>query len=189
MKIVFGQGNPERKYNNTRHNTGFMVLEALANEYGAVWKVNEQIHARYAEAMIAGEKIILIQPLTFYNETGRVARAYTDYYKLDPTTQFLAIHDDLALPFGTIRVRNKGSDAGNNGIKSLNKYLGADYHRIRIGIWTDERDRMDDTNFVLGTFNRKEVKKLKKSIIPEVNNLVEAFARGTLDAQSAKITD
>lgn len=189
MKIILGQGNPDLKYANTRHNTGFMVLEALGERHDAVWKNDDQLHVRHALVMIGGEKVLLLKPLTFYNETGGAARALIDYYKVDSGTDLLVIHDDLALPLGTIRVRDKGSDAGNNGVKSLNRHLGDQYHRVRIGIWTEQRERMDDVDFVLSKFTTGELKTLEHTIIPEVLRIVDRFIAGELEPHSSTPTE
>lgn len=187
MKIIFAQGNPDTKYVRTRHNTGFLVLDAVGEKYGATWRDIDKYKGRISDVMINGEKVLLVKPLSYYNDTGLVARTLADYYKLDPAKDFLVVHDDLALPFGTIRIRENGSDAGNNGIKSLNAHLGPDYPRIRIGIWTEDRDKMDDVNFVLGTFPKAEFEKLEKEIIPKAIELVEAFVQEKLEFSSHKI--
>ncbi|MEP6710637.1 MAG: aminoacyl-tRNA hydrolase, partial [Candidatus Saccharibacteria bacterium] len=134
MKLIFAQGNPGDQYNTTRHNVGFAILDALAKKFEASFTSKPKFFADIAELNIEGEKILLVKPATFYNETGKSARALVDFYKLAPATDVLVVHDDLALPFGTLRTREKGSDAGNNGIKSLNAHLGPDYARLRIGI-------------------------------------------------------
>ena len=187
MKIVFAQGNPDAKYRNTRHNTGFLALDALSEKYTASWKDIGKFHARTAEAIIAGEKVVLVKPLSYYNDTGLVARQFIDFYKLDPATDFAVIHDDLALPLGTIRIRESGSDAGNNGIKSINAHLGSAYVRIRVGIWAESRDLMDDAAFVLGTFSKGERDKLDADILPKVVESIEHFVAGTLQISSHKI--
>ena len=184
MKLIFAQGNPGLQYARTRHNAGFIVLETLADNENAQWKTDSKFKAELAEINIQGEKILLVKPLSFYNETGQVARSLVDFYKLDPTTDVLVIHDELALPFGTIRIREKGSDAGNNGIKSLNAHLGADYGRIRIGIWNELRDQMDDAAFVLSKFSADETKALHEIIDKTIIPLVRDFANGTLVATS-----
>src|SRR5690606_33026751 len=101
---------------------------------------------------------------------------------------FLAIHDELALPLGTIRVREKGSDAGNNGIKSLNTHVGPRYQRIRVGTWVEDRNQIDDVDFVLGKFNTEEQKKILK-LYPLVEELIHAFFKGALDSQSVKLNE
>ena len=189
MKILFAQGNPDTKYAGTRHNTGFFVLDAFGDKYDVLWKDVDKFKARVAETTIDGEKVLLVKPLSFYNDTGMVARSFIDFYKLDTATDFIAIHDDLALPLGTIRIREKGSDAGNNGIKSLNTHLGDGYARIRIGIWTDDRDRMNDVDFVLGRFSKDQEKKLQKHIIPHVIEVLDGFIKGKLETTSRKLIE
>lgn len=184
MKIILAQGNPGSQYARTRHNTGFIVLDHLAATEGGTWKDGGKFKASVAEITLSGEKIVLVKPLSFYNETGQVSRAFVDFYKLDPSKDVLVIHDELALPFGTIRVREKGSDAGNNGIKSINAHLGESYARIRIGIYTERRDLMDDADFVLSAFSEDELKRLTKLTNEKIIPLVEAFAKGELEPVS-----
>lgn len=187
MKIILGQGNPEDQYKGTRHNLGFLIIDDLHDIIGGDnWKKSSKTSALTSEALVDGQKILLVKPLTYYNETGRVARALVDFYKLNPQEDFLVIHDDLALPFGTVRTRVNGSDAGNNGIKSLNQHLGADYARIRVGIWNDLRDRIDDSDFVLSKFSKQENSELSAitrfKILPQVKD----FLLGKLEPTSQR---
>lgn len=184
MKIIFAQGNPGKQYERTRHNSGFIVLDIFAAKNNASWHTDTKFKADIAEVHIANEKVILVKPLSFYNETGQVARSIIDFYKLDPSSDFLVIHDELALPFGTIRVREKGSDAGNNGIKSLSTHLGPAYSRIRIGIWNEQRDLMDDASFVLANFSANEATTLYQLTESPIIPLITAFIEGTLEATS-----
>jgi len=187
MKIIFAQGNPGLQYKNTRHNVGFLVVDTIAEQHRADFIKKPKFHAEIAEVTIAGEKTLLVKPSTFYNETGQAARLITDFYKLSAKDDFLVIHDDLALPLGTIRVREKGSDAGNNGIKSLNAHLGTNYSRIRVGIYNDLRDRVHDADFVLSSFTKAESDTLVGTIAPKVIELVEGFCADTLDTTSHKL--
>lgn len=187
MKIIFAQGNPGNQYARTRHNTGFMVLDQLVDDQGAKWKTETKFGADIAEVSLEGEKVLLVKPLSFYNETGRVARGLIDYYKLKPAEDFLVIHDELALPFGTIRVRDKGSDAGNNGVKSLNSHLGDSYFRIRVGIANESRDILGDADFVLSAFSSNEVKQLKGQITDKIIPMILDFVKGTLEISSHSI--
>lgn len=184
MKLIFAQGNPGSHYARTRHNTGFMVVDALAETQRAVWKTDTKFKADIATLTMDGERVLLAKPLSFYNETGQVARAIVDFYKLTPADDVLVIHDELALPFGTIRVREKGSDAGNNGIKSLNAHLGPQYRRIRVGIWGEERDQMDDVAFVVGNFTAAQTVKLNELIPQTIFPLIDKFVNGTLESSS-----
>lgn len=187
MKLIFAQGNPGDQYAQTRHNAGFIVLDALAKQEGASWKTDTKAKATIAPLTLNGEKVLLVKPLSFYNETGHVARTLVDFFKLTPATDVLVIHDELALPFGTVRVREKGSDAGNNGIKSLNAHLGPDYSRIRIGIWNELRDQMDDAAFVLSKFSQDECARLEKTLAPTVHTLINDFINGQLAISSHTI--
>lgn len=183
MKVIFAQGNPGAQYAMTRHNVGFQVLDALAAKQGSTFAPKPKFFADVAEVNVAGEKVLLVKPQTFYNETGRSARALVDFYKLS-LADVLVVHDDLALPLGTLRVREKGSDAGNNGIKSLNAHLGPDYMRLRIGIYSNLRDRMHDADFVLANFSKEEAEQLSRDIIPKALDLLDEFCRGELKASS-----
>ena len=187
MKIIFAQGNPGKQYARTRHNAGFIVLDALANELNSQWKTNDKFRADIAETNIMGEKVLFVKPLSFYNETGQVARAINDFYKLTPSEDVLVIHDELALPFGTLRVRPNGRDAGNNGIKSINSHLGQDYARVRIGVWNERRDLMNDADFVLSAFNEDEATTLNGLVKPSIVPIIEAFVKGTLEPMSQKL--
>lgn len=174
MKLIFAQGNPGNEYIYSRHNVGFAALDCFAKEKGTSFISKSKFFADIAELGVNGEKVLLVKPTTFYNETGKSARALIDFYKLTPETDVLVVHDDLALPFGTLRTREKGSDAGNNGIKSLNAYLGPDYARLRIGVSTELRGRMDDAVFVLGRFSKEESEQLKDTY-KKTTPIIDAF--------------
>ena len=178
MKLILAQGNPGEKYTTTRHNIGFVVLDSFAKQRDLRFQSKPKFMADIAEYTYSNEKVLLIKPTTFYNETGQCARALIDFYKLSPADSVLVIHDDLALPFGTLRTREKGSDAGNNGIKSLNAHIGPEYSRLRIGIYTDLRDRMNDVDFVLGHFSKKESETLE-TLFVKTNDIITTFLDGT----------
>lgn len=184
MKLILAQGNPGAQYATTRHNIGWMLLDAYAAANAAEFKSEKRFAALVATITTNGQKVLLVKPTTFYNETGRTARALIDFYKLDPAADLLVIHDDLALPFGTVRVRNQGSDGGNNGIKSLNAHVGSDYWRIRIGTWAQQRERTHDANFVLDTFTAAEAAVVASDIYPCAKDQLIAFCEGTLTSRS-----
>lgn len=184
MKLIFAQGNPGTEYRDTRHNVGFRMLDTYAHERGVEWIEKTKFHAYIAEFTHEGEKILLVKPTTYYNDTGISARALVDFYKLD-TSDVLVLHDDLMLPLGTIRTRERGSDAGNNGIKSLNSHLGQGYKRARIGIWTELADRMDATAFVLGKFTADEQKVLAEEQ-PTITEIIDNFTRQEFESTSYK---
>jgi len=186
MKLIFAQGNPGPEYTHSRHNVGFLIIDTLAEELDAKWNNQPKFHAMIAKTVIEGEKVLLVKPTSFYNETGTSARKLIDFYKLDPTNDLLVIHDDLALPFGTIRVRQQGSDAGNRGVKSINTHLDENYTRIRIGICNELREKMDDSSFVLGKFSASELELLEENVIPKAIELVEKFYTDSLEQTSYK---
>jgi len=176
MKIVFGLGNPDEKYGGTRHNTGFLTLDSFAREQGTEFKDASKFFAQVAETNIDGEKVILVKPQTFYNDSGRSYRAIVDFYKVDPHDT-LVIHDELALPFGTIRSRLGGSDAGNNGIKSVNQHGGEVSARLRVGVANEQRSVMGDVDFVLGRFSAEEQKAFETILLPKLKECIHEFAR------------
>ena len=186
MKIIIGQGNPEAKYDDTRHNVGFSALDHYAAKKGAEFQSKPKFDADIAELTLEDEKVLLVKPTTYYNETGRAARAIADFYKVD-SSDILVIHDELALPFGTIRTREKGSDAGNNGIKSLNAHLSQNYARIRVGIWNERADQAGAFDFVLGKFTNEDIEKLKSSILPKISELIDDYISGKPTNTSYKL--
>lgn len=184
MKLILAQGNPGSDYRGTRHNVGFSLLDAYAQKQGADFAEKTKFSAYIAEFSHAGEKVLLVKPTTYYNETGQSARALINFYKLD-TSDVLVLHDDLALPLGTIRTREQGSDAGNNGIKSLNAHLSHNYKRARIGIYTELADRMDATAFVLGKFTTDEQKTLAEQQ-PTLIKIIDDFIVDRFESTSHK---
>ena len=122
MFLIAGLGNPGKEYENTRHNAGFMVLDALADKLGA--DISEKKHkALCGKAVIGGQKVILLKPQTYMNSSGESIRAAADYYKVDPE-DILVVYDDISLAPGQLRIRAKGSAGGHNGIKSIIAHLG-----------------------------------------------------------------
>jgi PTH1 family peptidyl-tRNA hydrolase len=186
MKIIFAQGNPGNEFSSTRHNVGFYLIDALARKHGAPFATKAKFHAEVAEVALEGQKVLLVKPTTYYNETGQSARAIIVFYKLDPASDLLVIHDDLALPFGTIRTRPSGSDAGNNGIKSLNAHLGQRYGRIRIGIYNELRDQIPDADFVLAKFTRDEAEELP-ALFTHTEQFIGSFVNGELPSTKVSI--
>lgn len=179
MKLIIAQGNPDAKYAATRHNVGWQIVDAYAARLDVQFKPEKKFFADVATVGQGDDKTLLVKPTTYYNETGRSARAIADFYKLDPTTDILAVHDDLALPLGTLRMREKGSDAGNNGVKSLNAHLGEQYHRLRVGVGSELRKQTDDVTFALGRLSADEQQKLDRDVIPKSLEIIDEFRQGT----------
>lgn len=176
MKIILAQGNPGSQYSASRHNIGFQLAEVLAESQGVSFSTKNKFKAKIAEFSYKGEKILIAKPNTFYNETGFSARALCDFYKVDHHKDLLILHDDLSLPFGTVRTRRKGSDAGNNGLKSIIAHLNDEFPRIKIGIANSILARSPQTDFVLNKFSLEEAQKM-----PEVFNICLGFIGDFLD--------
>lgn len=181
MKLIVALGNPGLEYTKTRHNIGWQVLDEL----DLAWQEKNKFFGLIAEKSIENEKIIFLKPTTFYNESGQSVRAVVDFYKI-PIDNILVIHDELALPIGVIRNRIGGSDAGNNGIKSVSAHVGENYARIRIGVDNDLRSKIDDADFVLSSFSKTETEILKEKIIPQAIEYIQQFANGDFAHTSSK---
>ncbi|MBR5761210.1 MAG: aminoacyl-tRNA hydrolase [Lachnospiraceae bacterium] len=163
MIIIAGLGTPGKDYAGTRHNAGFMTIDALASKYGI--DVGEKKHkAIIGKGAIEGHKVILAKPQTFMNNSGESLRELVDYYKPDIETEVIVIYDDITLDVGGIRVRKKGSAGGHNGMKSIIAHLGTtDFQRVRVGIG-EKPPRMDLADWVLGHFHKEDMEPLKDAI-------------------------
>lgn len=147
--MIVGLGNIGPKYDQTRHNTGFMVIDQMAKEY-QVTNFKNQSEALVGDFRFNGEKILLVKPTTYMNESGRAVRPLMDYYDI-PIEDVIVAYDDMDLPLGKIRLRQKGSAGGHNGIKSLIAHLGtAEFNRIKVGIEHPKQQSVVD--YVLGRF-------------------------------------
>lgn len=155
MKLIVGLGNIGPHYDGTRHNAGFSVLDAFAGAHNLEWITKDKFKAMITEGFIAGEKVLLAKPTTYYNVSGEAVRAIKDFYKLE-NIDIMVVHDELDLAYGVVRARVGGSDAGNNGIKSLSQHIGDDVARVRIGIANDRLATTDAADFVLSRFNKEE---------------------------------
>lgn len=162
MKLVVGLGNPGKEYENTRHNVGFAFIDKLAFDLGV--RVDERKHKAFlGKAVFAGERILLLKPQTYMNLSGESVRAAMDYYKLTPS-DVIVVFDDISLDTGNIRIREKGSAGGHNGIKSIIAHLGTqDFSRIKIGVG-DKPERMDLANYVLGRLQGNEQKNIEMAL-------------------------
>ena len=131
--LIVGLGNPGRKYRGNRHNIGFMAVDLLANEYGISSKTTQN-KAIVGNGRIQGKAVILAKPQTFMNSSGDSVGPLAKYFKI-PNENILVIYDELDLPFGTIRLREKGGAGGHNGMKSIINHLGQDFARMRLRYW------------------------------------------------------
>ena len=154
MYVIAGLGNPGREYEGTRHNVGFMTLDALADKYNI--DVREKaFKGLIGKGVIEGNKVILVKPQTYMNSSGESIRAAADYYKVDPE-DILIVYDDISLAPGQLRIRAKGSAGGHNGIKSIIAHLGTqEFPRVKVGVG-EKPARMDLADYVLGHFSKEE---------------------------------
>jgi PTH1 family peptidyl-tRNA hydrolase len=164
MKMIVGLGNIGPKYANTRHNVGFMVVDALAKELGVTLKKAKQ-EATIAQATIGTEKVLLVEPTTFMNDSGRAVRPLMDYYDID-INDILVVHDDMDRAMGALRLRAKGSAGGHNGLKSIIAHTGEEkFKRLKFGIDHPQHNQKAVVDYVLGKFDKAQQPALQDGII------------------------
>lgn len=162
MYIIVGLGNPEKKYINTRHNIGFDVIDAIAEKNDIA--IGEKKHkAVIGKGIVAGQKAVLVKPLTYMNLSGESIRSVIDFYKVDEKSELIVISDDVSLDMGQIRIRKRGSDGGHNGLKNIIMHLGHDeFIRVRMGVG-EKPPQMDLADYVLGHFSAQEREVMNES--------------------------
>lgn len=177
MFMIAGLGNPGKNYAGTRHNAGYMVIDALAEKYNiSVMAVKNR--ALVGKGMIEGQKVILVKPITFMNASGESIRPLADYYKIDPQEALIVVSDDITLAPGQIRIRKKGSSGGHNGLKDIIRHLGSeDFKRIRVGVGEKPRG-CDLADYVLGHFSDKEREIMDESITRAAEAVEVMIAEG-----------
>ncbi len=176
MFVIVGLGNPGKKYENTRHNAGFIAMDALADKYGI--SITEKKHkALCGSGVIEGNKVVLVKPQTFMNLSGESVRSIMDFYKIDPEEDMLVIYDDISLAPGNIRIRKKGSAGGHNGIKSIIAHAGTqNFMRIKVGVG-EKPSGWDLADYVLGHFSEDDNAKLKE-VMPDVMQAAALMVQG-----------
>lgn len=154
MKLIVGLGNPTGKYDKTRHNVGFEVIDYLVNRYGIALDTVKH-KGMYGKGIIEGKSVILLKPMTFMNLSGESVSGVANYYKI-PAEDIIVIYDDINLDVGRIRIRKKGSAGGHNGIKNIIAHLGTqEFPRVRIGVGM-KPGNMDLADYVLSRFSKDE---------------------------------
>lgn len=182
MKLIVGLGNPGKEYENTRHNMGFMFIDAYAQAKGQVIS-KSKFNGLYCEFSNNGEKTILLKPQSYINLSGEVVKAFVDFYKIN-LNDILIINDDLDLPIGKYKLRPTGSSGGHNGLKNIELHLKTqDYKRIKIGI-SNNKD-LDTKDYVLGNIS-KENKQIIDELTKTVNNIIDDFYKLDFEALMAK---
>ncbi|USB33305.1 aminoacyl-tRNA hydrolase [Paenibacillus sp. YPG26] len=183
MKWIVGLGNPGPNYEKTRHNIGFMALDALAARHGIAIRTNK-CKAVIGEGNILGTKVALIKPMTYMNLSGESVRAFMDYYKV-PLEDLIVVYDDLDTEIGRNRLRYQGSAGGHNGIKSIIQHTGTQvFNRIRMGI-SRPQPGYPIVDYVLAPFPKKEAELLQQSI-DEAADAIEFALTHTFEQTMAK---
>jgi len=177
--LVVGLGNPGPSYSGNRHNIGSMVLDLLAERVGGRFKAHKG-RADLVESRLAGARVLLAKPKCYMNESGGPVASLRDFFKV-PVERIVVVHDELDIPYGTLRLKSGGGDNGHNGLKSTTKSLGSrDYLRVRVGIGRPP-GRQDPADYVLKDFSAAERKELAFQV-DRAADAVEALISGPLEA-------
>lgn len=183
MYIIVGLGNPGREYQNTRHNIGFQVIDAIAEKNNISVK-EKKYKALIGKGVVAGQKVLLVKPQTYMNLSGESVREVIDYYKIDEKEELIVISDDISLDVGQIRIRKKGSAGGHNGLKNIILHLGHDqFERIKMGVG-EKPQGYDLADYVLGHFTQMEQEILQDSIARAVQAVETIMTDGVDQAMN-----
>ena len=179
MYLIVGLGNPERKYDKTKHNVGFDAVDEIIDEFD-IPSSGISMKGMYGKGFISGEKVMVMKPLTYMNLSGHAVKAYIDYYNIDPASELIVIYDDVDLPAGQMRIRKKGSAGSHNGMKNIIQLLGDNnFVRIRVGIGP-KPERWDLADYVLAPFSREDRQKID-GIIEEIPQVIKKIIEDGAD--------
>ncbi|MEM7139333.1 MAG: aminoacyl-tRNA hydrolase [Myxococcota bacterium] len=179
--IIAGLGNPGPKYETNRHNVGFMVVDCLADRWGAPM-FRDKFKGEFTKVTVGGEDVVLLKPMTYMNLSGESAQLAMRFFKV-PIDSVLVVHDELDLPFGVVRLKVGGGTAGHNGLRSMVEHGGGpDFDRCRIGIGRPQRGRTDQ--YVLSDFNNLERAELEDVLNRAVAMIATAVSEGTRAAMN-----
>jgi len=181
MKLIVGLGNPGIKYEKTRHNIGWRIIEELAHQIETEqWKMEMRFNAFEAQKNINQEKVILTKPQTFMNNSGLSVKSAVDYYKI-PIENILVIHDEIDLPLGKIKIQKERGSAGHKGIESIIEHLGTnDFNRMRVGIKSNKQETIETEKFVLQKFTPEEEEIIQEIIKKAVVLITTALQIGII---------
>ena len=185
MLLFVGLGNPTPDSENNRHNVGFKVIDTINKKF-SLSKQKPKFKGLLTTGNITDKKIYAIKPLTFMNNSGICIRELIEYFKIDPN-DVIVFHDDLDIEFGKIKAKYGGSSAGHNGIASIDKFIGQDYSRVRIGIGKP-KDNMEVGDFVLQNFDEDEILELEK-IQLNISNAISILIEKKLDLFSSTVNN
>jgi PTH1 family peptidyl-tRNA hydrolase len=172
--LIVGLGNPGKEYDGTRHNIGFACLDEFVNKNDFPnWINKKDLKCQLAGNTLGGTHVIAIKPATFMNLSGEAVQAVVSFYKI-PDNQVVVVHDDLDVPFGQIRMRTGGGDAGHNGVKSIIRQIGENFGRIRVGVGPKTPEQIDSADFVLAKFSQEQAEHLPL-LVREVNSILNEY--------------
>lgn len=174
--LICGLGNPGQEYEGTRHNTGFMVLDAFAKASNIVFE--DRRYGFIAETAVKGRKVILLKPTTFMNLSGNAVRYWLNKEHIDQR-RLLVVSDDVALPVGAFRLKGSGSDGGHNGLGHIQQLIGSDYARLRMGIGNDY-PRGGQIDWVLGHYTDEDLEVLRPAVDTAVE-IIRSFVLAGID--------
>ena len=174
--LIVGLGNPGREYEMTRHNTGFMVVDELANKLGATFE--DKRYGFVAETSIKGRKVFILKPTTYMNLSGNAVRYWLQKENIDQS-RMLVIVDDLSIPLGDVRLKGNGSNGGHNGLGNIQQLIGQQYARLRMGIGADFQQGQQ-VDWVLGRYDDEDMKTLQPSINMAVE-IIKSFVLAGLN--------
>jgi len=184
MLLVAGLGNPGRDYAGTRHNAGAAVVEALAAREGLDWRRSLRFGARLARwERKPGATCLLARPTSYMNDSGRAVRALADFHRIPPAA-VIAVYDDLTIELGRIKITQRGSAGGHNGVASLLEHLGGGFLRFRLGIGPKHPPEMDLKDFVLGKFTPDEQTLFNQQLTTYTDGLGLLIDRGPAEAMN-----
>ena len=183
MYLIAGLGNPGTQYEMTRHNIGFEVIDYIADKYNV--KVKKlKYKSLFADTVIGGEKVLLVKPQTYMNLSGEAIRDFAHFYKI-PVENIIIISDDINFTAGRMRIREKGSAGGHNGLKSIIYQLNSDnFPRIKMGVDSPLREKMDLADFVLARFGKEEIPVLEDAIVRCSKAVEEIIKNGCQSAMN-----
>ena len=183
MKLIVGLGNPGDRYSHTKHNIGYIVIDMLAAKVGATFKYENKFKSQIAQINFEGENVLLVKPETFMNLSGEALRALSDFYK-PSNKDFLVVYDDVSMDIGSVRFRDKGSDGGHNGIKSIIFHLKTqEFDRMKIGIGPQPQG-MPLEAYVLQNFTKDQIEELKDIVAYSLDAIIFYLKNDILKTQS-----